>query len=205
MIILEIEGKQIELPSDLSEFKLSTYIPYLKALGKYRRAKEAEDPLAFDLALQAIKEVVPESALNDEDYSAASKMVVINTIIQMLDGVIVSFIPPNITEHGYKFVYKDKEYHVPFVFFGDYVSPKMKYSLFLEAMQTLSDCSYDDDGTIEFTSLCRIMAIFASEETNDETPFKLRHKIDEKTIYFEDIDTRTALEVDFFLGNLFKI
>lgn len=189
------------------EIAFSSYLPFMKNYTKHTNTEDDYEAIKYGIA--ALREVVGDiPELVDDEYSTASRFKVVDNLMNIMRANIVSYVPPDLKTRGYEFKYKDKEYKIPFIWnYDGKVSSDMPFSAYIEAMESLRNISYDDDGTIEFTAMCRLVAslvLIPEYETKNDI-LEIRKTIDNNADYFQDLPAKTVMDIDFFLSNTMNV
>lgn len=218
-ILLKTETGQeityINLPDSASEVPLNRYVDFTVT---YRKIFD-EDANAILTMAKAVGEMVgvdleslleaaygPAYKTDDEMFGSLSE------IFGYLANLVLSFEGELRNEQNYTFTYKGETWHLPFIRVVALVTgellPGISASQAVEALevirltdQHLEKPEGDPEGSYRYGLYLRLLAILASKE-GEKMPVDagaMQAFIAERTAYFQDIDTKTALDVDFFL------
>lgn len=207
MITVEIGGRDIEVPTNLKEVAYSSYLPFMKNYTKYTNCEDEYESIKYAIAgLREIVGDIPE--LVDDTYSTASRFQVVENLMNIMRANIVAYMPPDLDEKGYEFDYKGNLYKIPFIWnYDGKVSSDMPFSAYIEAMESLRIITYDDDGTIEFTAMCRLVGalVLIPKYANESDILEIRKTIDKEADYFQELPAKTVMDIDFFLRNTMNV
>lgn len=217
MIEVRINDKLCQVPTELSEISLSSYIEFSE---HHRHFIEKHNSGFLDIAIQdgykAVAAVVEGFTQEDAQeiavgkYSKDSKQGTLFNLLYLINSVIVSYFPEPLNESGYKFTYKDKEYVVPILkLYDGTINPDLTYGQYIEAMETIRMCNSQEEKTpsVQFSEYLRVLASVVREYgfTREETVLSLRQRCDDMAKYFKEIDMKSGLDVFFFLNGTISI
>ena len=217
MIEVKINEKLCQIPTELSEISLSSYIEFTEY---HKLFVEKYNSGFLDIAIQdgykAVASVVEGFTQEDADeiavgkYSKDSKEGTLLHILYLINSVIVSYFPEPLEEKGYEFTYQDKKYVVPILkLYDGTVNPDLTYGQYIEAMETIRMCNSVEEKTpsVQFSEFLRVLAAVVREYgcSREETLLSLRQRTDDMAKYFDKIDMKTGLDVFFFLNGTISI
>lgn len=131
----------------------------------------------------------------------------LNYLVNKINNLINDYTPVEIKE----FYYKGKKFDIPHYKASDYVDiylrPTIQWNSFIDLLEAKrlieQNCGKDKDGndkdpdgSYSFSELLHTIAHISSNEDIDKM------EIDEKILYFKDIDVKTCLDVAFFLSGI---
>jgi hypothetical protein len=204
---LEIEGKAFEIGDTLRDVKLSYYIEVSRANKKFIEAPEDQK---IDKGIDFL------NLFSGQDFNFLKEGFILNSILEaigdarvLFNALVSSWEPPQITDNYYKFSYKDVDYKTAIYGVGGLINGGLNYAEYSECREAARHITYDDDGTTEFTSMCKCIGVIAKPIQGQDEPYEsVREFVEEtnkKALYFQDIDAKSGLDIDFFFGNTFKI
>jgi hypothetical protein len=218
MIKIKIEDHEMQVPTDCSEIKLSSYIEfnihhskfiqaYNENIGKEYEASEAVKALAA--VIEGFDEEVAMK-LTVGDYIPSDKERTINSLLHLINSVITQYEVPELKESGYFFEYKGKKWVVPILrYYDGRINPNLKYGQYIEAMETIRVTNAGEVKTPndEFSEYLRVLAAIVREEgcSREETELSLRMLTDSNMQFFNDINMKVGLDVYFFLNGTINI
>lgn len=208
----------LNLPDNASEVPLNRYIDFTvtyrqifndEANAILTMAKAVGDLCGVDLDTLLEAAYGPTYKTDDEMYGSLSE------IFGYLANLILSFEGELRNEQNYTFQYKGETWTLPFVRVVALVTgellPWISAAQAVEALevirltdQHLEKPDGDPEGSYRYSLYLRLLAILASKE-GDKMPADsgaMQAFIAERTAHFQDIDTKTALDIDFFLTSI---
>jgi hypothetical protein len=217
VIQVKINDKICEVPTEISEISLSSYIEF----NEHHKAFVEKYNAGFlDIAIQsgykAVAAVVEGFDQEDANeiavgkYSKNSKEGTLLHLLYLINSVIVTYFPEPLNENGYKFTYKEKEYVVPMLkLYDGTINPDLTFGQYIESMETIRMCNSQEEKTasVQFSEYLRVLASCVREygSTREETLLSLRKRCDDMAKYFKDIDMKSGLDVFFFLNGTISI
>jgi hypothetical protein len=217
VIQVKINGKDCQIPTELSEISLGSYIEFQE---NHKSFIEKYNEGFFDLAIkdgyQAIAAVVEGFDADDADeiaigaYSKDSKEGTLLHILYLINALITTYFPEPLNENGYKFSYDGKEWIVPILkLYDGTINPDLTFGQYIEAMETIRMCNSVEEKTssVQFSEYLRVLASIVREygSSREETVLSLRQRCDDMAKYFEKIDMKSGLDVFFFLNGTITI
>lgn len=202
---LEIEGVEFELGETLSEIKLSQYVEVARANKKFHETQDIKDGIKF---LNVLSNKDFNFLLNSE-YTLDSIFEAIGNARVIFNMIASSWSVPNVDKGYYKFEYKGVEYKTSIYKVGDSINGKLNYAEYSECREAERHIDRSDDGTTEFTAMCKFIGVIAKpilgQDENYESVREFVEETNNKALYFQEIDAKTGLDIDFFFGNTFNI
>lgn len=204
---LEIEGVEFEVGDSLSDIKLSYYIEVSRVNKKFI---EAEDGDKIDRGIEFL------TAFSGHDFSFLKDGYSITSILEavgnarvIFNALATSWKVPMVDGVHYKFSYKGHDYKTLIYAIGDKINGDLKYAEYSECREAARHINHDDNGETEFTSICKFLGVIAKPIQGINEDYESVRKFVEETnnmaLYFQDIDAKSGLDVDFFFGNIWKI
>jgi len=209
---------EVNLPSTAKELPLKNYISFLSEVKKMSTGANPILTMAkavSELTNAPIEEVLQASLgqtwMDGDDIQGGVK-----TMYSWAEGVVDKYLGSIQDRVPWRFEYKGGFYVIPPIIVsqlsGATLLPNIETCQALEAFETIrlfdkeSKKSGDEDGSILFTQHLRILAILFLKD-GEQLPgddSQREHWIEERAKHFEDIDTQTALDADFFLLNILQ-
>jgi hypothetical protein len=198
---LEIEGVEFEIGESLSEIGLAYYVEVSRANKKYHETDDVKDGIHF-LNIFSGKDF---NFLLNSDYTMDSVFEAIGNARVLFNVLATSWKPPVIHGDFYKFEYKGIQYKTSIYKVGDVVNGKLSYGEYSECREADRHIDRKDDGTTEFSAMCKFIAVIAKPLLGPKESYEsVREFVEEtnsKAMYFQEIDAKTGLDIDFFFGN----
>jgi uncharacterized protein YkuJ len=217
MIKIKIEECEMDVPTDCSEIKLSSYIEFNLHHAKFLEIYNASGGVDYAAseavkALSCVIEGFTEEVaykLTVGEYNPSDKAKTINELMYLVNATITNYSCPDLTDSGYGFDYKGKRWLVPIVkYYDGRINPYLTYGQFIEVSETIRVQNIEEVKTPnqEFAEFLRVLSSVVREEGyfREETALSLRMMTDENMNYFQDIDMKSGLDVYFFLNGTIR-
>lgn len=198
---IEIDGKYFDIPSELSEWKYSEFLPYTEFAMEFKRLRTEGDPKMLEVGIKAVHELLGENILDDQDIDLGSKFQVVSELITLMDTVEISYAPPVFKQTGYKFSHNGKTFIIEAVNYAGIFEPKLSYGRYIEYLERRRKI---ESGEVQdrFTFDLETIAIFGYKVQEDGSLYALKSNVDEGAKFFEDIDVFNIKNITFFLSGL---
>jgi hypothetical protein len=204
---LEIEGKAFEVGDTLRDVKLSYYIEVSRANKKFLEAPEDQK---IDKGIDFL------NLFSGQDFNFLKEGYILNSILEaignarvLFNALATSWEPPTIIDDYYKFSFKGHDYKTSIYGIGGLINGGLNYAEYSECREAARHIKYDDDGSTEFLSICKFIGVIAKPIQGVEESYNSVREFVEETnknaLYFQEVDAKTGLDIDFFFGNMFKI
>lgn len=209
---------EVLLPSHAGELSLQRYISFLNELKPEKQGNHLRVMARAISELTGVSmEDIFKAELGDE-WDGVDSVDSIEQGIRSMYGWAVKVIGEYRgmlrAAQSCSFEYKGETYSIPIIvqsaIGGQPMLPSINTGDSIEAMETVRTFeaeikkTKDENGNLIFTQYLRLIAILCKKEDEmlPEDDDERETWIQQRAFYFSDIDTATALDVDFFLLNL---
>lgn len=208
---------EFPLPEHLGEMTLQQFVSY-----DTLAAREGNAVAVMAAAVQDFTGVPISDIIAAQVGNVYKKRKALNDTLRGIHGyisnMIAGYAPALRDEADCRFSYKGHEYIIPMIrttpLLSGAILPDLTVQQGIEALELLrlseatkTERGGDPNGDIQFTTYLRMLAILALREGEElpADPAECERFIINRVHHFEDIDARTALDVDFFLHNTLRL